>query len=205
MQDELNKICPKVAGQPFILFLSRIHEKKGIVHLIEAYSNLFALGGKDGVSELGNSTIPKLLIAGPGLDSMYGKKLQTLVTSKNLTNHVFFPGMLTGNAKWGSFYGCDAFILPSHQENFGIAVVEALACAKPVLISNQINIWREIIEAGGGLVEDDTKQGTQNLLLKWLQLTNESKIEMGERATESFRKSFSIETSSKRFFEMLIS
>lgn len=205
MQAALYKSCPEIAGHPFILFLSRIHEKKGILHLIEAYSNLFTQGGNKIITESTQGSIPRLLIAGPGLEGVYGKKMQALVASKKLTGHIFFPGMLTGNAKWGAFYGCDAFILPSHQENFGIAVVEALACGKPVLISNQINIWREIIEAGGGLVEDDTATGAENLLRNWLQLTPEKKIEMSKNAMESFRKSFSIQTSSKRFFEMLIS
>lgn len=205
MQDVLYNTCPEITGRPFVLFLSRIHEKKGISHLIEAYSRLMTAGKKKLFGQFNPSSLPKLLIAGPGLDSVYGKKMQSLVVTKNLTDHIFFPGMLTGNAKWGAFYGCDAFILPSHQENFGIAVVEALACGKPVLISNQINIWREIIEAGGGMVEDNTAAGTEKLLEKWLQLTEEAKIEMGQRAQESFRKSFSIDTSSKRFFEMLIS
>jgi len=205
MQENLYEKCPEINGQPFILFLSRIHEKKGIVHLIEAYSNLCKSGGQKFPSDSNHSPLPKLIVAGPGLDSVYGKKMQSLVVYHNLGSHIFFPGMLTGDAKWGAFYGCDAFILPSHQENFGIAVVEALACGKPVLISNQINIWREIIEAGGGIVEDDTLVGTQKLLMKWLQLTNEKKMEMGERAKESFRKNFSITASSKRFFEMLVS
>ena len=79
--------------------------------------------------------------------------------------------MLTGHAKWGAFYGAEAFILPSHQENFGIAVVEALACGKPVLISKQVNIWHEIIEGGGGLVEEDTTAGTLRLLESWQRLS----------------------------------
>jgi glycosyltransferase involved in cell wall biosynthesis len=77
--------------------------------------------------------------------------------------------MLTGDAKWGALYGCDAFILPSHQENFGIAVVEALACGKPVLISNKVNIWREIEKDRAGTVRDDTVSGTKRLLDYWLQ------------------------------------
>lgn len=53
--------------------------------------------------------------------------------------------------KWGAFGAADVFVLPSHQENFGIAVAEALACGTPVLISNKVNIWREIQAGGGGL------------------------------------------------------
>ena len=76
--------------------------------------------------------------------------------------------MLSGAEKWGALYGCEAFVLPSHQENFGIAVVEALACGKPVLISDQVNIWREIVEDGAGLVEADTEGGVEKLLRRFL-------------------------------------
>lgn len=64
--------------------------------------------------------------------------------------------MLQGDVKWGAVHGCEEFVLPSRQENFAIAVVEALACGKPVLISDQVNIWREIAEDGAGLVGGDT-------------------------------------------------
>jgi len=72
--------------------------------------------------------------------------------------------MLQNDAKWGAFYGCESFILPSHQENFGIAVVEALACGKPVFITDQVNIWREIVTSGGGCARPDTPEGIQALI-----------------------------------------
>ncbi len=70
--------------------------------------------------------------------------------------------MLTGDLKWGAFRAAEAFVLPSHQENFGIAVVEALACGKPVLISDKVNIWREIVEDGAGLCRPRHPGGTEN-------------------------------------------
>jgi glycosyltransferase involved in cell wall biosynthesis len=105
---------------------------------------------------------------------------------------IFFPGMLTGDAKWGALYGCDAFVLTSHQENFGIAVAEALACGKPVLISNQINIWREIAEDGAGLVTDDTQAGADQLLEKWAGLAPEARAAMGRAAKASYENRFGI-------------
>jgi len=195
--------CPQVQGQSFILFLSRIHEKKGLDHLIEGYriwSN--AMQGQSKLT--GNeSIIPKLVIAGPGLETDFGQQVMQMVSTNGLADSVFFPGMLTGNAKWGAFYACEAFILPSHQENFGIAVVEALACSKPVLISKQVNIWREIIEAGGCITAGDSTDGTVQLLAGWQALTDGEKKEMGTRANDAFIKNFSIQLAAKKFCELL--
>ena len=74
-----------------------IHEKKGVHNLIEAYSTLLDQNAM-------SSAFPKLVIAGPGLDSGYGKKLQEMVSaSKATVLSVYFPGMLTGSQKWGAF------------------------------------------------------------------------------------------------------
>ena len=75
--------------------------------------------------------------------------------------------MLAGDIKWGALRSAEVFVLPSHQENFGIAVAEALACGTPVLISDQVNIWREIAADGAGLVKPDTVDGTFALLDRW--------------------------------------
>src|SRR5690606_39791764 len=107
--------------------------------------------------------IPDLVIAGPGLNTLFGSRLKKLAVGSS----IHFPGMLEGAEKWGAFSGCEAFILPSHQENFGIAVVEAMACGKPVLISNKVNIWQEIITGGGGLVGEDTEESTYLSLKTW--------------------------------------
>src|SRR5690606_20120454 len=92
-----------------------------------------------------NLSIPAIVLVGRGIETDYGKKLMRIIDEdSSLKNNIYLPGMLTGDEKWGDFYNSEAFVLPSHQENFGIAVVESLACKKPVLISNQINIWKEI-------------------------------------------------------------
>src|SRR5207248_5144062 len=86
----------------------------------------------------------------------------------NLSDRVIFTGMLEGEMKQGAFAAADAFVLPSHQENFGIAVVEALATGVPVLISNRVNIWREIEADRAGFVEADDLKGTTRLLQRWI-------------------------------------
>jgi glycosyltransferase involved in cell wall biosynthesis len=109
--------------------------------------------------------------------------------------------MLQGDAKWGAIYGCEAFVLPSHQENFGIAVVEALACNRPVLISNQVNIWREIESSRGGLIGDDTPEGAAQLLTQWIQMTEKEKAKLHPR--ECYRKHFEVRAATETFVKAL--
>jgi glycosyltransferase involved in cell wall biosynthesis len=187
--------CKISEGQPYLLFLSRIHEKKGVDLLIKAYEAMLS----DSAIEL-----PALVIAGPGLDTSYGKHIYKMVFENDQLKHrVFFPGMLSGDAKWGAFYNCEAFVLPSHQENFGIAVVEALACGKPVLISDQVNIWNEINEARAGFVESDTVDGTKEVLKIWMSLSLNERVQLGQQALNCYKTYYSIESMVKRFQQYL--
>lgn len=194
--------CPEVSNQPYLLFLSRIHEKKGVDLLIKAYASLIK-AKKQNASGL-NSSFPKLVIAGPGLDTLYGENIvKSVEEDHELNGHVIFPGMLSGQAKWGAFYGCEAFVLPSHQENFGIAVVEAMACSKPVLISNQIHIWREIESGGGALIADDTEEGTYELLSKWLDLSENKKNTLSINSRDTYLKFFGMEANHSKLMKAL--
>lgn len=196
MREAFLKKCPPLFESPYLLFLSRIHEKKGVDLLIKAYLAISEEKGKKGIA------IPKLVIAGPGLETDYGQWIQQLVAGQAIGSHsVFFIGMLTGEAKWGAFYGCEVFVLPSHQENFGIAVVEALACSKPVLISNKVNIWQEIQSAEGGIIEEDTYEGTKKMLNGWLNMNSESRIKMEKKARNTYEQHFAIGPFAFRFFE----
>jgi glycosyltransferase involved in cell wall biosynthesis len=100
--------------------------------------------------------------------------------------------MLSGDAKWGALAACEAFVLPSHQENFGIAVVEALASGRVVLISDQVNLAEEVLAAGCGLVEPDTLEGTVRLLRRWKALTAHQREAMEHRAKESFQARYTM-------------
>lgn len=185
--------------RPYLLFLSRLHEKKAVDLLLHAYAAIKA----DKTS--GSPPLPALVIAGPGLASDYGLLLQNLVSMLDLGDDVFFTGMLEGEAKWGAYYGAEAFVLPSHQENFGIAVAEALACAKPVLISNKVNIWKEIDNAGAGFVDADTEDGIENILLRWLRTPADERVSMSRKAVALFRKQYHVEASAKALLELAAS
>ena len=196
MQAAFFEKCQDLDG-PYLLFLGRIHEKKGIDLLLNAYKEQFGQqtfrnsSGK--IQEINSSTTPKLIIAGPQKESKYGMKIQKLISENEfLKENVILPGMLEGNAKWGAYYGCEAFILTSHQENFGIAIIEAMACGIPVLISNKVNIWREIQESSGGLIADNTQAGTNALLNQWQSLDKPARETMRQNAIACYKKYFSV-------------
>ncbi len=195
------KQCPDFKSRPFLLFLSRIHEKKGVDLLLNAYE--FLISKKDKLNV--EIELPGLVIAGPGLDSEYGKKMRKKVLESSVLKHnVNFPGMLSGDVKWGAFYNCDAFVLPSHQENFGIAIVEAMACSKPVLISNKINIWKEISDNGGGIVGDDSLSGTTNIIEKWLNFSSIKKKQMEKDAQKVYQTHFALDAIIKNWKEKIL-
>jgi glycosyltransferase involved in cell wall biosynthesis len=182
---------PALAGKKLLLFLSRIHPKKGCDLLIKAFAQVV-------------STDPRLhlVMAGPN-DSGWQADLECLAQKLGVADRVTWTGMLSGESKWGAFYAADAFVLPSHQENFGIAVAEALACGLPVLISDKINIWREIIADGAGLVAEDTEAGIARLLQDWLALTPNARDTMRRQAFHCFHGHFKIETASESLVKTL--
>lgn len=207
MKEAFLSKCSGLEQASYLLFLSRIHEKKGVDLLVDAYANSLisnkTVDQKDqqnsNTSFITPKNVSKLIVAGPGLQTVYGQKIK-LAASKlqQQIPQVFFPEMLTGDAKWGAFYGCKAFILPSHQENFGIAVVEALACGKPVLISNQINIHTEISNSNAGFVADDTASGTEELLRKWNDLSPAEKTTMGKNARKCYEDYFAVDQAAQK-------
>ena len=156
MVDALNKVLPSLNGTPYFLFLSRIHPKKGVDLLVSAYVKI--------LRSAKYSEIPDLVIVGPGMETPFGKRVRNMANP--YSNKIHFTGMLEGDEKWGAFYGCESYFLPSHQENFGISVTEALGCGKHVFISDKINIYKEIEDNGAGTVESDDLEGTIRLLEK---------------------------------------
>ncbi|VTU39896.1 Mannosylfructose-phosphate synthase [Variovorax sp. PBS-H4] len=172
---------PELRNKRLLLFLGRIHEKKGCDLLIEAFAQVAS-----------KAPDVHLVMAGPGDDALV-RQLQARARSLGLASRISWPGMLSGDLKWGAFHACEVFCLPSHQENFGIAVAEAMACSRPVLISDKVNIWREIDADHAGFVESDTLEGTAALLRRWLAATPAELDAMRAAALRSFEQRFRME------------
>jgi glycosyltransferase involved in cell wall biosynthesis len=171
----------RLGTRDFLLFLGRLHPKKGCDLLVDAFARVAA---ED--PEL------DLVFAGPD-DAGFGAVLRAQVAAAGLAGRVHFTGMLAGREKAGALRAARAFVLPSHQENFGIAVAEALACGTPVLISHEVAIWREVVADGAGIAAPDTLAGTYDLLRRFLALDAIERAALRSRARAAYDRRFTIE------------
>ena len=182
--------CPSVRGRRFLLYLGRIHRKKGCDLLIDAFAKI-----ANADPEL------DLVMAGPDSQQWAGK-LQQTVEKAGIAHRVHWPGMIVKDAKWGAFFASEAFILPSHQEKFGIAVAEALGCGKPVLLADKVNIAEDIAGDDAGLMELDTAEGTLSLLERWISMSVEEREAMAERAYRCFHSRYDMRENAKAIIKL---
>lgn len=129
---------PELAGQPYVLFLSRIHFKKGLDYLADAF-------------EIVARTNPALRLVVAGPDDGYRATFEQMIAQKGLTPRTHVVGPLYGDEKLAAFIDAACFCLPSRQEGFSIAITESLACSTPVVISNDCH-FPEVRDAGAGRV-----------------------------------------------------
>jgi glycosyltransferase involved in cell wall biosynthesis len=164
-----------------VLFLSRIHPKKGIEFLIEAWNQIDLQLRKDW----------KVEIAGNGEDD-YIDSLNKLIISKGLKNEIFIIGPQFGEAKLESYHRANLFILPTFSENFGIVVAEALACGVPV-ITTKGTPWEELNTFNAGWWVEIGVQPLVEALLKSLTLSTEERQNMGLRGRRLVNDNYDIE------------
>ncbi|MEW6344637.1 MAG: glycosyltransferase [Paraburkholderia sp.] len=182
---------PALRDRRLLLFLGRIHPKKGCDLLLKAFATLCE-----------SDTSMHLVMAGPD-NSEWTPALKSLANELGIAQRVTWTGMLQGDEKWGAFYASDAFVLPSHQENFGIAVAEALACGLPALISDKVNICREVEAQGAGFIAPDSVEGTLANLTRWLQLDSAAAAAMRVQALRCFEQHFTVEAMSADLLRVL--
>lgn len=156
---------------PVLLFMGRLHPKKGLDILIPAFTQL--LQRHPGVW---------LVLAGPDPVG-YQRELIELASSFQVQNRVLFPGMVTGLHKQALLQRADLFTLPSYSEGFSVAVLEALAAAKPVVISKTC-YFNEVLSAGCGRVVDNSVSQLAQALSDLLDLDSPTRSLIGQRGRE---------------------
>jgi glycosyltransferase involved in cell wall biosynthesis len=181
---------PQLRDKRVLLFLGRVHLKKACDLLVSAFAAVV-------------HTDPQLqlVIAGPDHDGLE-PQMRALATGLG-SDRITFTGMLNEQLKWGALRAAEVLLLPSHQENFGISVVEALACAVPVLISDKVNIWREIVADDAGMAEADTPDGTTKLLRRWLALDTEARLQMKLQAAGCYQRHFHMSAAAQRLVDTI--
>ncbi len=182
---------PQLAGTRIILFLGRIHPKKGCDLLIHAFAHAAHRDPR-----------LRLVMAGPD-ECGWQAELERLAARLGLGPRVLFTGPLYGDLKWGALRTAEVLALVSHTENFGITVVEALACGVPVLISKEVNIWHEVAADGAGLAANADIAGARDLLDHWLGLPQAARRGMRENALCSFAKRFDLDHFAQEFVACL--
>ncbi len=129
---------PELNGRPYVLFLSRLHYKKGLDFLADAFQIL-------------SRTRPELRLVVAGPDTGGQRAFETLLREANLQDRVHLVGPLYGRDKFAAMVDAECFCLPSRQEGFSVAVLEAMACGTPVVISDACH-FPEVTQAGAGEV-----------------------------------------------------
>jgi glycosyltransferase involved in cell wall biosynthesis len=173
---------PHLRGRRFLLFLGRLHPKKGCDLLVKAMASM--------------RPPIDLVFAGSIANERYVAQLKRSAEGLPIT----FTGMLIGETKIGALASAEALILPSHQENFGLVVAEALSVGTPVLLSEQVNIAQDVVASGAGFVEPDTFHGTVRLIERWLQ---EASPGMRSAASNCFRNRFDIEQTARELVRII--
>ncbi len=164
----LTQAFPELHHKKWLLFLSRLHPKKGINNLLYVWQSL-------------THQFPDwhLIIAGPDLIA-YRAKLEALTTKLKLTEKVTFTGMLSGEMKVAALSQADLFVLPTHSENFGIAIAESLAYGVPAITTKGAP-WKDLVEYHCGWWIDDNQKALKEALLEALKLSDQERQDMGAR------------------------
>ena len=124
-------------------------------------------------------------------------RLMRLASEAGIAQRVTWTGMLDDDMKEGAFRSAEVFVLPSHHESFGMVVAEALSRGLPVLISDKVNIWREVVADGAGFASNDDTDSAAKLLQRWAALSKDDRKTMSDSASKCFSKRFEIKNAAQ--------
>jgi glycosyltransferase involved in cell wall biosynthesis len=170
---------PSLRGTRLLLFIGRLHPTKGCDLLIEAVARVAAADPSF-----------HLLIVGP--DEVSGRRTLTRRAQRlGIADRITWFDGVYDSFKWSIFYASEAFLLPSHRENFCIAAAEALACGKPVIITDKVGVSNQVQRYGAGIVVSDTLDSFASGLRDYLRLGPEERQPMKVAARRCYSENFS--------------
>ena len=187
---DLLKKYPYLKDKKIILFLSRINWKKGIDLLIPAFAKLH--------SEMKDV---HLIIAGKDDGDGYENKVRKWVKEYNLNDSVTFTGLVTGKDKLMLLYGSDIFVLPSYSENFGVAIIEAMVCGCPVVVSDKVAITDKIKSQNAGIIVQTNIESIYEGMKKLLK-DEELRKTVSENGRRLVKEYYNIEKVADKMIEM---
>jgi glycosyltransferase involved in cell wall biosynthesis len=214
----LTRIKPTIKQKRTLLFLSRIHPIKGLINLLTAWMQLeqfhaewqlVIAGNDDGEHE----TELKLLASKLNLRWSEGGGPKTDCTNFELRTKnrevraegqgavVVFEGPLFGDAKLKAYQEADLFVLPTFSENFGVVVLEALACGTPVITTKGAP-WQELTETEAGWWIDIGSQPLRECLQEALAKSTVELNEMGLRGRKLIEDNYSMDSVAKQMMQV---
>ncbi|MCC6420277.1 MAG: glycosyltransferase [Gemmataceae bacterium] len=182
---------PSLRGRRVLLYFSRVCPMKGCDLLVEALARTGTADPDIAVA-----------VAGPNNDG-FQEKTQRLAARLGVGDRICWTGPLYGDAKWGALHSAEAFVLPSHCEAFPGAVLEALGCSLPVLISDKVNIHAEVAADSAGIVFPDTVEGVERALRQWMSLDEGGRQRFRAAARRSFATRYEVNVAMNLFLNLI--
>jgi glycosyltransferase involved in cell wall biosynthesis len=171
----------KAASRRLLLFMARLHPKKGILRLLEAWA----------ASKIDGALAPEgwlLVVAGPD-QLRHRTQVERRIRELGLESDVLLTGPLSGDGKWAAFSAASGFVLPSSSEGLPVAVLEAMAFRLPVLLTRQCNIDAESL--GAGLLCEPDAVSIANQLRTFLALKDEDRHILGDKGRVAIEQRYS--------------
>ena len=181
---------PYLKKKNFLLFLGRFHDKKGCDILIKSLNKLAT-----------QNIRLNILLAGP--DNEYKDELKNLSKKYKLEKNLFWSDAIFGDIKSGAILASKGMVLASHGENFGVSLVESLSLNRPVITTNKVNIYKQILKYKAGLISNNNVNDFSKILKQFYLLNKKQILKMSNNSYRCFDENFNLSKKDKNFYKLL--
>ncbi len=189
---DLADFYPELRHKRLFLFVGRLHPMKACRQSDPCVCGVRAPSRREA----------HLVMAGP--DSIgWRSELEALAESLAIRDRITFTGPAYGDLKWALYREAEVFILPSHCEAFPYAILEALASSLPVITSNKVNLYHDLLSSDCAIVGDDTTEATSEGIERWLALSDSDRKAMSVRARTCFLDRYSSRDAGRKLVDLV--